>query len=132
MPSHPGTAARSRKPISSITVVQEFTLESIAELASLSSSRMQTGHVPQDTGQLDAFYYKLLEDARASIVGLPNRPVLAPLSESDLKFNYLPQYPESLDCFDPFSVLPHASKWVSAQQKPLITYCRRIHLHNQI
>lgn len=131
MSGQPGWTARMRKPIGSIMVVQEFTTESIAELANLNPSHMETG-LAQDPGQLNAFHEKLPEDARASITGLPNRPVLAPLLNRNANFDNLSRYSGGVDYFDPFSVLPHAKKWVPTQQQPLITYCRHIQSHTQI
>jgi hypothetical protein len=65
-----GIPARRRKPISSVTVVQEFSKESIDELADMQSSSTL------DSEPLSAFHRRLLENARDSIVGLSNRPVL--------------------------------------------------------
>jgi hypothetical protein len=105
-----------------VTVVQEFSTESIAELADMRSSRMWARYSTTDPEPLGSFHRRLLEDARTSIIGLPNRPVLKPPFLGS-KLSYTPQYPGNLDSFDPFDALPHSKNWVPVQQQPLITYC---------
>jgi hypothetical protein len=121
-----GILARRRKPIRSVTIVQEFSKESIAELADMQSSRMWTGDSTPDPEQLSSFHRRLLEDARNRIIGLPNRPLLKPqFLVSEVGYNGIPQYSGNLDSFDPFDALLKSKTWVSVQQQPLITYCRK-------
>ena len=60
--SHHGTLAQ-RRPISSVTVVQEFSKESIAELADIQSSRMWSRCSTPDPEPLSSFHRRLLEDS---------------------------------------------------------------------
>ena len=122
-----------RKPISSVTVVQEFSTESIAELADIRSSQMWTRYSHSDPESLNSFHRRLLEDARNSIVGLPNRPVLKPsFLGSEVGYNDILLYLGNLDSFDPFGALPHSKNWVAVQQHPLITYCRKRFILSQM
>jgi hypothetical protein len=123
--SHHGTLAQ-RRPISSVTVVQEFSKESIAELADIQSSRMWSRCSTPDPEPLSSFHRRLLEDARNSIIGLPNRPVLKPTSLGcEVGYHGIPLYLGNLGSFDPFDALPHSQNRVLFQQQPLITYCRK-------
>lgn len=122
-----GSLARRREPISSVTVVQEFSTESIAELAVMQSPHIWTSSSTSDPELYSSFHRRLLEDARDSIVGLPNRPVLKPkFLGSDMEFNDVPLHSGTLDSFDPFDALPHSSNWTPIQQL-LITYCKGKH-----
>jgi hypothetical protein len=124
-----GSLARRRKPISSVTVVQEFSTESIAELAVMQSPHIWTSSSTSDPEPLSSFHRRLLEDARDSIVGLPYRPVLKPkFLGSYMESNDVPLHSGILDLFDPFDTLPHSKNWAPFQQ-PLITYCRKAHYY---
>jgi hypothetical protein len=121
-----GILARRQKPISSLTVVHEFSKEPIAELADMQSSHMWSKYSTLDPEPLSSFHCRLLEDARHSIVGLPNRPILKPtFLGSEVGYNDIPLYSGNLDSFDPFDALPHFKNWVPVRQRPLITYCRK-------
>lgn len=110
-----------------MTVVQEFSTESIAELAVMQSPHIWTSSSTSDPELYSSFHRRLLEDARDSIVGLPNRPVLKPkFLGSDMEFNDVPLHSGTLDSFDPFDALPHSSNWTPIQQL-LITYCKGKH-----
>jgi len=82
---------------------------------------MWTRNSTADHDPLSSFHRRLLEDARANIVGLPNRPVLKPLFlGSENEQNNIPLYSGILDSFDPFDARPHSKNWVPVQQQPLI------------
>jgi hypothetical protein len=87
---------------------------------------MWTRNSTADHDPLSTFHRRLLEDARASIVGLPNRPVLKPsFLRNEDEHDNIPLYSRILDSFDPFDALPHSKNWVPVQQQPPITYYRK-------
>jgi hypothetical protein len=113
-----------------VTVVQEFSTESITELAGMQSSLIRTSYPMPDHEPLSSFHRRLLEDARESIIGLPNRPVLKPdFLGRDMEFNNIPLHSPTLDSFDPFDVLPHSTSSVPVQQQPLVNYCTENRLY---